>query len=385
MGARLIRTVIIALLLALSAGEAHGQVPAPPEALEDIPVVLLVDLDSRQTLYARQPDLRFPPASVAKVMTTYVALDMMKAKQLFAHQSFTMSDQAWRNWHQKGSTMYINAGERVPVENLLRGITTISANDACIVLAEGAAGSVAAWLEKMNATARALGMRNSVFATPNGWPDENRTLVTARDLVTLGEALVTRHNDLYHHYFGARSMRWNDIEQTNHDPVTGVVQGADGIKTGFTNAAGYNFLGSAERDGRRLMMVVAGSRSGGQRARASRALLEWGFTAWRGMPLYEEGATVARARVQGGDALSVALVAPRRIAAALPMGGGAPKLTIRYKGPITAPIAAGARVAELEIAVPGLPPSRVPLAAAEAVETAGPIDRALAGLAWLFT
>ena len=224
-------------------------------------------------------------------------------------------------------------------------------------------------------------MSDSHFATPNGWPDNGATFVSARDLVRLGDALITRHPELYRRYFGKKQLTWNGITAQNHDPTIGVIPGADGIKTGHTNEAGYNFLGSATRDGRRLLMVIGGAKSEVERMAASRALLEWGFSAWRSQPLFAGGALVGEAQVQGGDARRVGLIAPRAIAAAMPHNAGnVGGVRIIYQGPLEAPLAMGAKVAELEIIVTGLPPSRVPLVTAQAVGTAGPLDRLWNGL-----
>lgn len=380
------RLLAALLVLALPAGQAAGSPPAPPAELARVPVGLLVDVNSGQTLYARQPDLRFLPASIAKVMTVYVAFEEMAAGRLPAAQPFTVAEATARQWNGRGSSLYLKGGKVVDADTLLHGIATVSANDAAVVLAEGYAADVTRWCALMNAQARRLGLANSHFATPNGWPDGGATYVTARDLVTLGEALITRHPNLYHRYFGLQRMTWDGVTQPSHNPILGIVPGADGIKTGHTNEAGFNFLGSAERGGRRLIMVVAGAQSEEERADASRALLEWGFSAWQARPLFAADAPVAEARVQEGDARGVPLVANRAVAAVIPTGTQGPiALKVIYKGPLVAPIAKGAQVAELEIRTAVGPPGRVPLFAGKTVGRAGPIDRLVNGLAGLFS
>jgi D-alanyl-D-alanine carboxypeptidase (penicillin-binding protein 5/6) len=372
--------------LATSAGAASADAPlieaaAPPI---EVPIALLVDLSSGQTLYAREPDRRFMPASITKVMTAFTVFEMIAAKKITPDQHLMVSDQVWKDWQGVGSTMFLANRQRVTVDALLYGITTVSANDGAAVLAEGLAGSLPEWAAQMNAAARSIGMRDSHFGTPNGWMDEGRTFTTARDLATLAEAMITRHPELYARYFGNRRLKFNNIEQRNHDPVTGVVAGADGIKSGFTNQAGYGFLGSAERGGRRLVSIVAGSPTGRMQKAASRAFLEWGFRSFTGYPLYKAGETVGEASVQGGSARAVKLLASRPIGYDLPVGQTAKvTLSIRYEGPLRAPIAAGEQVAELQIAVEGLRPSRVPLVAAEAVEEANVAQRLVNGLAGL--
>jgi D-alanyl-D-alanine carboxypeptidase (penicillin-binding protein 5/6) len=360
--------------------------PPPPREADTIPVALLYDIGSGQALFERRADLRFVPASMTKVMTAYVAFELISQGKLRADQSFRVAPGTSARFAASGATMNLRDGEAVSVDMLIRGITTISANDAALVLAEGIAGDVGKWCDMMNAEARRLGMSDSHFATPNGWPDGGKTWLSARDLVLLGEALIYRHPALYRRYFGQKRLVWPRANGQNYDPITGVVAGADGIKTGHTNEAGYNFLGSAERDGRRLLMVVAGSKSVAERAAASRALLEWGFAAWRKLPLFAAGATVAEARVQNGVSRRVALSAPYALHAVFPADSpdrAGVLLRLHYKGPLIAPIAKGQKVAELEIAAPGRPTGRVALYAAESVAVAGPLDRLANGLAGL--
>ena len=283
--------------------------------------------------------------------------------------------------------MFIAHNATPPVEQLIRGVTTISANDASIYLAEHASGSVSDWAEAMNAAAADLAMHNSHFGTPNGWMDGGKTFTTAADLALLGKALVTQHPDKYARYFGQPNLTYNGISQRNYDPITGAVAGADGIKTGFTNQAGHGFLGSAERDGRRLVMVVAGTDSNSERARISRSFMEWGFGQFSAVPLFDTAENVGSARVQGGDRRSVGLVSNQAVKLSLPQEQVADAqiaLAIRYNGPIRAPIAAGEQVAELAIFVEGREASSVPLVAQHDVARANPWERVVNGLfGWL--
>lgn len=357
--------------------------PAVPTAAE-APVALLVDLGSGQVLHARAPDARFMPASVTKVMTLYLAFELIEAGRLDPAQVFTMSPLIASEWRRKGSTMFLERGEQVRVDDLLLGIANVSANDGAAVLAEGQAGSVAAWTAAMNAAARAIGMTGSFFSSPNGWPDEGRTFTTANDLALLARAMITRHPDKFGYYIGRAGFDYKGIAQINHDPMIGRVPGADGIKTGFTNEAGFSYLGTARRDGQRLVLVLAGVENGRLRGRLARAYIEWGFSAFDRRRLFAPGAVVGRARVQDGDARSLPLKAAGPVAINLPRGSNAQlNATIRYDGPLRAPIAAGDEVAVLELTVEGAAPARIPLYAAEDVGTAGPLDRivnAVAGL-----
>lgn len=356
-------------------------IPSP----EDVPIALLVDVSSGQTLYARDPDRRFMPASLTKVMTTYLAFEQIDQGKLFLQQITAMRPEAFREWHSVGSTMYLGENRPVTIDELLHGVTTVSANDGAVVLAEAALGSVPAWTAAMNETARALGMHDSHFGTANGWMDEGRTWTTARDLATLGAAMITRHPELYRHFVGARSLSYNGIAQRNHDPISGVIPGADGIKTGFTNQAGYGFLGSAQRGGRRLVMVVAASPTGRQRNAGAKAFIEWGFAAFDSRILFPVGAELAQARVQNGGLRRVAAVAPRPIRLAVPKGQ-TPDVTlkVRYEGPLQAPVKQGETIAELAIFLDGKQVSTLPLVAERSVASATQLQRVFNGIAaWM--
>ncbi len=197
---------------------------------------------------------------------------------------------------------------------------------------------------------------------------------------------MSEHPRLYNRFYGNRELTYGGITQPNYEPLTGRIRGGDGIKTGFTNEAGFGLLGSAEREGRRLMLVVAGAPSNRVRGQAAREYIEWGFANFDSKLLFEPNQTVGFARVQGGSSRSVSLVGHRAIAAAVPRSGSSDvSLRIVYEGPVRAPIAAGERIAELEIAVEGMEASRIPLFAAEAVENAGPLARIVNGVIGWFS
>lgn len=380
----------LALLLALSlplgaAGADRPHAEPVPAAVDAAPVALLVDLTAGQTLYARKTERRFLPASMTKAMSALVAFDLIAAGKLDESATFIVAPETAAQWAGKGTSLYLQAGEHVRVSDLLMGLTTVSANDAATVLAQGALGSTSAWVARMNAKARALGMSGSHFGSPNGWPDGGATHVTARDLVVLAKTLIEEHPVLYRRYFGHATMNWHGQNFRSHDPFAGVVPGADGIKTGHTNEAGYNFLGAVERRGRRLVLVIGGAQSEPARAIAARDLLEWGYSAWNSRPLLRAGKTIGEARVQGGSARNVPLRTARAWSLAVPRGT-APRISARivYRGPIEAPILRGHAVAGLEIEIAGQPAHVIPLVAARDVGRAGPIDRLVNGLLGLF-
>lgn len=379
-------SAVLAIIPAAPVLAATGPViiPAVPSAT-DAPIALLVDISSGQTLFARDEDRRFMPASVTKVMTTYLAFERMAEGKMFPQQVTAMRPETFKLWHGVGSTMYLAENTPVSIDALVHGVTTVSANDGAVVLGEAAMGSIAAWTAEMNRAALALGMRDSHFGTPNGWMDEGRTFVTARDLVTLATAMIQRYPTYYRHYVGARSMAYNGVAQRNHDPITGVVSGADGIKTGFTNQAGYGFLGSAQRGGRRLVMVVATSPTGRQRNDAARAFMEWGFRAFESKVLFPVGTRLASAKVQDGGLRSVDLMTPRPIRLAMPRGHR-PKVTlkVRYDGPLRAPIVKDREVAKLLIFFDGRQVSALPLVAGRSISSASQLQRVFNGIAgWM--
>lgn len=374
----LIVATLAAASLPLSAAEPL--VPAIPTP-EDAPIAYLYNANSGQVLFAREANRRFMPASITKVMTTFLAFEFMEQGRLFPQQVTSMRPATFSKWHNVGSTMFLQANVPVTVDDLLHGVTTVSANDGAVVLAEAAAGTVDDWIVAMNAKAREIGMADTHYGTPNGWMDDGRTFTTAHDLALLGQAMVARHPSKYSHFVGAQTFKYNNIEQRNHDPITGLVEGADGIKTGFTNQAGYGFLGSAQRNGQRLMMVVAASPTGRARNKAAAAFMEWGFTAFDTLRLVPNGVPVAEARVQNGAAARVQLLGNGPLSVSIPHGTR-PKiaLSVRYEGPLQAPIAKGEQVAELVIDIAGMPQSRVPLVAGEAVPEANYGQRLLNGL-----
>jgi D-alanyl-D-alanine carboxypeptidase (penicillin-binding protein 5/6) len=362
-----------------------------PQFDTEAKVAYLVDLSSGAVLLAKNADVPMPPASMAKMMTSEVAFELIDRGELPLNHMCTVRPETWQKWHgpQAGSTMFLSPNEQVSVENLLHGIVTLSGNDASVVLAECIAGDEKSFADQMNALAKQLGLTHSRFCNSNGWPDEGCTQVTARDLATLATATIQRHPQLYKKFYSQPSFTWGktlgsgqDITQQNRNPILGKVPGADGLKTGHTEEAGYGFTGSAEQNGRRLVMVVAGLPSWNARVNESTRLMNWGFQSWQTKPLFKSGQQVGTAKVQLGSQSEVPLVAPRDLAVTYPAGflGAEPKVRIRYNGPVKAPIAKGQHIADLVIVTGDTPPQTTPLVAAEAVGEAGFFGRAWLGL-----
>ena len=376
----------IALSLPATAAAPTFETPAP--------IAYMIDLSSGAVLFAKDANRRIPPASMAKMMTTHVAFELLDSGELQPNKMCTVRPETWQRWHgpAAGSTMFLSPGEQVSVENLLHGIVTLSGNDATVVLAECISGTEEAFVALMNRESRELGLENSHWGNPVGWPDNGVTYTTARDLATLAASTIRNHPRLYRDYYGVREFTWGrtlgstaPITQPNRNPLLGRVAGADGLKTGHTEEAGYGFTGSAEQEGRRLVMVLAGLDSFSGRIEQSVRFMDWGFRAWQSRPIFAQGARVGEARVQLGDEDRVGLVAPRALAVTYPAGLGQDlSARIVYEGPVKAPIAQGQHIANLVVQAGDMPPQVTPLLAEEAVGEVGFFGRIWNGFKHLF-
>jgi len=372
---------------------ASPTIAAAPAFQTLAPIAYLWDTSSGAELYVKNADKRIPPASMAKMMTVYVVFDMISKGELKLDQKFTVSPEIWQKWHgpEAGSTMFLNSGEQVTVADLISGIVTLSGNDACVTMATGVAGNEPAFAERMNQKAAELGLANSHFGTSNGWPDNGVTYVTARDLAHLASRTITDFPALYKRFYGERNFTHGktnggaDIKQDNRNPLLGHVEGADGLKTGHTEEAGFGFTGSAEQGGRRLVMVVAGLDSKEHRVEESIKFINWGFQAWHAHVLYTKGTHLGTADVQLGNSRSVGLMAGQNLATTLPaLTRESVKVSIAYDGPIKAPIAKGQHVADLVVTTADTPPQKLPLVAESDVSEAGFFGRIWLGLLSLF-
>jgi serine-type D-Ala-D-Ala carboxypeptidase (penicillin-binding protein 5/6) len=372
---------IISVLASLSANTTSAQ----PVYESTAPIAYMVDMSSGAVLYDKNSSRRIPPASMAKMMTAYIVFDMIDRGQLKLDQKFAVKPETWKKWNNVGSTMFLAPNEQVSVENLLRGTITVSGNDAAITLAEGIAGSEAGFVDRMNAMAKKLGMKDSYFGTPNGWPDEGRTLTTARDLALLGVRTINDHPALYRKFYGQTEFRWGNITQADRNPLLGKIVGADGLKTGHTDEAGYCFTGTAEQAGRRIMMVVAGVDSYNNRIKESTQFMQWGFDKWVSKPIYKKGALIASVPLQLGTQSSIPLYAPRNLAVTYPVSEKRKyKIFVRYNGPIKAPFKKGDAVANLVVKFENGNEQVTPLFAGVSVDRAGFFGQAYNGLKSVF-
>lgn len=364
---------------------------AAPVYETDAPIAYMTDLSSGAILFEKNADKQIPPASMAKMMTVYVAFDQIEKGKLTLDQKVKIQRATWQKWTGQGSTMFLGANDEPSVKDLLHGVITLSGNDASVVLSEAIGGTEANFAELMTKTAKRIGMSNSRFGNSTGWPDEGKTMVTARDLGILGARLSDDFPKLYKDFFGLTEFTWGKtnsgepITQPNRNPLLGKIDGADGLKTGHTEEAGYGFTGSAEQKGRRIVSVLAGLNSYGGRSSESVKFMNWGFNAWEPKTLFKKGAKVQTAEVQLGDSSSVDLVAPKDLFATLPKGSdGKLSMKVRYDGPIKAPFAKGQQIATLIVSTGDAGTQSMPLVAGETVEEAGFFDRVWAGLKSLF-
>jgi serine-type D-Ala-D-Ala carboxypeptidase (penicillin-binding protein 5/6) len=266
---------------------------------------LLLDFDSGLPIAARDPDVEREPASLTKLMTAYVVFGEIRAGKIRLDDMVTISERAWRTGMDGASRMFIEVGEQVRVEDLLRGMIVQSGNDASTALAELVAGSEGAFVDLMNAQARALGMHRSYFTNPHGLPSDEAQYTTAADMARLARALIRDFPDLYS-YYSERSFRYNGIDQSNRNLLLWRDESFDGLKTGWTSAAGYNLVSSAKRNDRRLIVVVMGidapshQRGGIIRANESQALINWGMRFFESRRIFDEGVVLSEPRVYKG-------------------------------------------------------------------------------------
>lgn len=341
--------------------------------------ITILDHGTGQVLYCRDCDLPMPPASMSKLMTMLIVADQIRAKKITLDTQLPVSENAWRHGAQSdGSHMFLDINSRVRVEDLIKGVVSVSANDACIVLAEGIAGSETAFVELMNRRARELGLTTAQFRNVTGLPDPDH-IISSRDLARLASVLIREYPDLYRHY-SERTFTYNGKTQENRNPLLGRVEGADGVKTGHTSISGYGLIGSAQINGQRRIIVFNGLNSMAARSEEAQRLMRAAMFDFAVTSLYAKDATVGEADVWLGSRKTVPLVATREIAIAAHRSVRAGMTAhIVYQGPLQAPIKKGAVVAKLVVEGPGVR-QEFPLAAGRKIGRANPFARAAFGL-----
>jgi len=374
MGAPMIRSLALAAALIATIGSSHAQTieTAAKQAY-------IVDAKTGAVLLDKNSDELMPPSSMSKLMTAQMLFAKIAKGEVALTDEFPVSERAWRI---QGSKMFVPLGGRVKVDDLIRGIVIQSGNDACIVVAEALAGSEEAFAEQMTKAARELGLTKSVFKNASGWPHPEH-LTTARELAMIAKHTIETYPQFYS-YYSELNFTYNGIKQGNRNPLLYKGNGADGLKTGHTEAAGYGLTGSVKRGDRRLIMVINGLTSMRARAQESESLFEWAFREFENYNLFKTGDSVQTAAVWLGDAKTVPLVAGQDLLVTLPRRARqGMKVTAVYQEPIPAPIQKGQQVGKLVITAPGVTTRELPLIAGESVGQLGAVGRVGAAVSYL--
>jgi serine-type D-Ala-D-Ala carboxypeptidase (penicillin-binding protein 5/6) len=331
----------------------------------------VLDLATNTVLLSKQAEVPMPPASMSKLMTVYMVFERLKKGSLALDDTFLVSEKAWK---KGGSKMFVRVGNRISVSDLLRGIIVQSGNDACIVVAEGLGGTEDAFAEMMTRRAKEIGLKNSRFANATGWPHPNQ-LMSAEDLAQLSRLLITQFPELYK-IFNEKTFTYSKIKQSNRNPLLYRDIGADGLKTGHTEAAGYGLTASAIRGDRRIVMVLNGMNSVRQRSQESLRVMEWAFRTFKPYALFKKDEVITKADIWLGTAPTVSLIIPQAMKLTLSRDARSKmKVVVRMNNPVAAPVRKGQQLATLVISAPNLKTREIPLIAAEEVNQLGFVGR----------
>ena len=387
---RRFRLAVVLLFAALIAGVA----PAAAEAVQtSAEHAVIMDAATGQVLWQKDAYTSVPPASMSKLMTLELLFQRLKDHRVKLTDKFPVSERAWRE--RSGSECFVNLGDTISVENLIRCVIIMSGNDSCITIAEGVGGTVENFVSMMNQRAKQIGLNASHFVNPNGLDQPPGQLMSVYDLAKLARHLIKDYPE-YYHYFGERDFVWSNIHQHNRNLVLEKFPGADGLKTGHLESSGYGITVSAVQNGRRLILVLNGLRYPdlakrdnkaqdwfGEQRRAEEAarVLGLAFREFRQYKLFGANDTVADAEVWQGQSGTVPLTTGKDLAVTLtPEARAGMKVSVSYEGPVKAPIAKGQRVATLNVSAPNAPALSVPLFAKEEVGAAGFVSRIFTGL-----
>jgi len=379
------RRCVIPISVGLLGLIAAGIMAHPAWAEESIArEAVLLDMETSTVLFEKDADTPTMPASLTKMMTVYMVYERLRDGSLSLDDKFRVSETAWRKGGAKSgsSTMFLEPGMQVTVEDLLRGVIVQSGNDASIVLAESLAGSEMNFADAMTRRARELGLVSSTFKNATGWPDPGH-VSTVRDLATLVQRTIHDFPQ-YYHYYGEKVFVYNGILQGNRNSLLYKNMGVDGLKTGYTQESGYGLASSAKRGDRRLILVAHGLPSKKARGRESERLLEWGFRDFNNYALFRAGDTVSDAEVWLGKSQTVPMVIKSGLVITIPRKARPKmKVAITYQGPVPAPITRGQLLARLVVTVPGREPIEARLVAGENVERLGLFGRFGAALNYI--
>jgi D-alanyl-D-alanine carboxypeptidase (penicillin-binding protein 5/6) len=350
----------------------------------DAPTAILIEASSGSVLFEKNADELRAPSSMMKLMTAELVFHAIQQGEIKLTDEFPVSENAWRRGGAPagGSTMFAILHSRIAVDDLLHGAIIQSGNDACIVLAEGIAGNERAFADKMTRRARELGLTQSTFANSNGLPDPGNKM-TVRELAKLARYVIQTYPEFYK-LFGQKEFTWNKIRQPNRNQLLNSLEGADGLKTGYTKDGGYGMVGSAVQNGIRLIVVVNGLEDSEDRASEAKKMLEWGFRNFEARTLFAAQQPVGYAKVFGGDSRSVKLASPEPIKVMV-QKNGTDKLIARvvYDGPVRAPIEAGRRIGLVKVWRGGNLAMEAPVYAAEPVGSGSTMRRAIDGVSEL--
>lgn len=352
---------LLAIVVQNAAGAELARIPAPPEL--GVRAYLLIDADSGEVLAENNADMRNEPASLTKIMTVYTVADALRSGHIKLEDATIVSEYAW---HQEGSRMFLDVNKPVTVDQLLHGDIIQSGNDASVALAEHVSGTEENFAKVMNEHAQAMGLKATHFANSTGLPNPE-TYTTARDLSTLARALIRDFPAIYA-LFSLSEFTYNGIRQPNRNGLLGRDPSADGVKTGHTESAGFCLVGSAKRDGMRLISVVMGAQSNSARTRATQALLNYGYRFFETRRLYAADAAVVTARVWMGESAELPVGVKQDTMVTFPRGQfDKLKITLELSKQIKAPVQAGAALGEARIELDGKPVASIPLVALQAV------------------
>jgi D-alanyl-D-alanine carboxypeptidase (penicillin-binding protein 5/6) len=360
--------VAVLLLAVPGASDLMAQGKAEQPYVAKAEEAILLDARTGRVLFEKNADQPVPPASMSKLMTMIMVFEALRSGTLSLDQKFKVSQDAWKRGGAPsgGSTMYAELNSEVALEDLIKGVVVHSANDACIVIAQNMAGSEPAFADLMTARARELGATNATFKNATGLPDPGHQM-SVRDLAILARYIINTFPE-YYKYYSIPEFTWNNITQQNRNPLLKDYPGADGMKTGYTKEAGYGLIGSAQRDGRRLVMVIAGLKTINERRQEAQGLLDWGFKQFRTVDVYAKGDRVGQARVWGGTERHVALLAAGDVRVALtPQEKEMAEVKLAYTGPLIAPVEAGQQVGSVRFIVDGVTVADVPVVTAGAI------------------
>ena len=340
---------------------------------------IVMDFDTNEILFEKNSNSKTPPASMTKIMTVYAAFDRLKNTDLSINNECTVSAKAYK---MGGSRTFLEIDDKVSIDDLLKGIIIQSGNDASVALAECLAGTEEDFAKLMNVYAKRLGMNNTNFINSSGWPEDDH-YSTVYDLAILSNAVIREFPDLYL-YFADEEFTYNDIKQPNRNKLLSSVQGADGLKTGFTKASGWGIAATAKREDRRITVVINGTNSSRSRMNESANLINWAFSQTSQKELVSEGQVIAQVDVWLGNKPRVNLISSKKVVSTLSFDQlQLIKSSIQYKKPLDAPILKGNSYGKLLISIEGKPNIEIDLVAEENVGTINPILKIFAALKYL--